>query len=446
MENFVSLVVLSSSSRISSASTSRPKDQSESSGESEASTDPMTTRRAKHACGKPMQTNPDKPREAVVQHTQKSRWMKRIQRKAFLNLLQLFIETQEDLETHVPAHPSEREISDSEGDASKVETQKRKHSIYTHFPKDRNFDICSRTQNTRVPCRTRNDGSFPLAESFGDLITADHKVFNEGSESQNNHGYAVVVQDPATQWIQSYACKNKNSLETEKSPRTFLEPSQEPKVIYTGNSWEFGKSCEELSWNHRASTPYRTETNGIAEKAGRRVKEGTSTVLLHSGVDDKWWSDSMECYCYLRKVQPPTFRERDKARFHQFGKKVLPGIFLGYALIAVRIWKGDILVPDIEHLEKLDASEIYPRRLNAKEVKIYISCGRWFSNIKTKRLNGGKCPMLLTNHAVGIGTCIQGMTIPSYLSSEMHLQKVPWPNTISELNSEYPSRSLRKGS
>ena len=62
MDNFVPLVVsgLSSSSSNSSASTSRPKDQSKSSGESEASTDPMTTRRAKHACGTPMQTNPDR--------------------------------------------------------------------------------------------------------------------------------------------------------------------------------------------------------------------------------------------------------------------------------------------------------------------------------------------------------------------------------------------------
>ena len=61
MDNVVPLVVpgLSSSSSSSSASTSRPEDQSKSSGESEASTDPLTTRRAKHACRKPMQTNPD---------------------------------------------------------------------------------------------------------------------------------------------------------------------------------------------------------------------------------------------------------------------------------------------------------------------------------------------------------------------------------------------------
>ena len=59
-----------------------------------------------------------------------------------------------------------------------------------------------------------------------------------------------------------------------------------------------------------------------------------------------------------------------QARIHQFGEKVLPGIFLGYELIAGRIWKGDILIADLEDLEKLDASNIYPRRINAKEVLI----------------------------------------------------------------------------
>ena len=37
-------------------------------------------------------------------------------------------------------------------------------------------------------------------------------------------------------------------------------------------------------------------------------------------------------------------------------------------MYAVRIWKGDILVADIEELETMDASEFYPKRLNAKEV------------------------------------------------------------------------------
>ena len=55
-----------------------------------------------------------------------------------------------------------------------------------------------------------------------------------------------------------------------------------PKVIYTDSSLEFGKTCEDLTWNHCMSTPHRSETNGIAERAVRRVKEGTSAVLLQS--------------------------------------------------------------------------------------------------------------------------------------------------------------------
>ena len=112
--------------------------------------------------------------------------------------LQPFTVNLEDLETHVPAHSSERENSDSEGDASKVVTQKQKHDIYTHFPKNRKRSI-------------------PRAENFGDLITAQHNAFNEGSESRNNHWFAVVVQVLATQWIQSYPCKTKTSQETEKN-------------------------------------------------------------------------------------------------------------------------------------------------------------------------------------------------------------------------------------
>ena len=110
--------------------------------------------------------------------------------------------------------------------------------------------------------------------NFGDLITADHKVLSDNFESRNNHRCAIVVQDLATQWIQAYPCKTKTSQETQRSLPKFLEPERNPKVIYTVNSWEFG--------------------NGIAERAVRRVKEGTSAVLLQSALIESWWADSMD--------------------------------------------------------------------------------------------------------------------------------------------------------
>ena len=112
------------------------------------------------------------------------------------------------------------------------------------------------------------------------------------------------------------------------------------------------------------STPHKSETHGIAERTVRRVKEGTSAVLLQSGLDENWSADSMECCAYLRNVtdllsdrKTPYERRfgkpfggpvvpfgslveyhprtaKDQSRIHQFGKKILPGLFLGCALCA----------------------------------------------------------------------------------------------------------------
>ena len=303
-----------------------------------------------------------------------------------------------------------------------MEPSSGKHSVFTHFPKDPNCDICTKTKITRVYCRRRAGTVVPRAENVGDFMTVDHRIFSEESESRNNHRFAVVVQDLATQWIQSYPCKTTTSQETQKSLVKFLELTRKPKASYTDNFLEFGKSCEESSWSHCTSTPHRSETSEIAERAVRRVKEGTSAVSLQSGLDKEWWADSMECYCYLRNMQDllsdgktPYERRfgmpfngpvvpfgamveyhpisaKDISRLHHFGLKVLPGKFLGYASNAGGIWKGDIMVADIEELEEMDASELHARRLNAKEVLTPQRSGNFISPVAdgTVKIFGGE--------------------------------------------------------
>ena len=93
-----------------------------------------------------------------------------------------------------------------------------------------------------------------------------------------------------------------------------------------------------------------------------------------SGLNESWWADSMECYTYLRNVTDLLFdgktpyerrfgqplighiipfgslvechpiTAKDQSRIHQFGKKVLPGLFLGYALLRgenLERWRTD---------------------------------------------------------------------------------------------------------
>ena len=146
------------------------------------------------------------------------------------------------------------------------------------------------------------------------------------------------------------------------------------------------------------STPHSSETNGIAERAVRRIKERTSAVLMQSGLDEEWWADSKECYCHLRNIHDllsdgkTPYEARFGIPFHgpviPFGVMVEYHLFLlkthrdninlvlkscqvyflGNELSAGRIWKGDMMVADIEELEEMDASELHARRLNANEV------------------------------------------------------------------------------
>ena len=92
-----------------------------------------------------------------------------------------------------------------------------KHSVYTHFTKDRSCEICQRTEITRAPCRRRNGGAVPRAENFGDLTTADHKVLSDDCESRNNHRYAVVVQD--------LGAKQKLHRELKEACKSFWSPT-----------------------------------------------------------------------------------------------------------------------------------------------------------------------------------------------------------------------------
>ena len=292
-----------------------------------------------------------------------------------------------------------------------------KHSVYTHFLKDRNCEICQRTKITRDPCRRRFGGAVLRAGNFGDLITADHKVLSEGCESRNNHQFAIVVQDLATQWIQAYPCKTKTSQETQRSLQKFLEnPSRKPKVIYTDNSLEFGKACEEslLESLHVYTTQIRNKWDcwkSSAQSKGRHLcciaaigskwkLVGRFHGMLHLSAKRHrsliWWEDALwKTFWATFKgpiipigslVEYHPITAKDQSRIHQFGKNVLPGLFLGYALYAGRIWKGDVVVADLEELETMDASEIYSKRLNAKEV-IFPKQGEFIFPIADGRIN-----------------------------------------------------------
>ena len=298
----------------------------------------------------------------------------------------------EDLEMYVLAHSSEREISDSEGDASKLVIQKWKHSIHTNFRKYRKRSI-------------------PWTEEIGDLKTVERK-----SDSRNDHQFAAVVQNLTIQWI--LPARNKNFTGDGEESTKVSGAVTEAKRYFIGQFIGIWQVLWRIIMNHRTSTPFLSETNGIAERATRQVKEGTSAVLLQSGLDEKWWSDSTKCSCFLQNVQNlltdgksqyerrsgesfkgpiklldalvgylPKLRERQSTN-STIWKKLLRGILLVMLYSRVKIWEEDILITDVEELENLASSKYIFKKTkcersldNPKRWRICISHSRWFSKI-----------------------------------------------------------------
>ena len=193
-----------------------------------------------------------------------------------------------------------------------------------------------------------------------------------------------------------------------KGFQRFLGPQVKAEHVYTDGSKEFKAALDDLGMSHDTSTPYRPQTNGVAERAVRRVKEGTSCTLSQSGWSDRWWVEAMNCYCFLRnavdklacgqtaykkrfekdfagpiipfgaEITYKPSRKRDIQRLHKFGEKVLSGIFIGYVQDAGGGWSGDLEVADWEEIQDAGMpSEIHTKRFKAKEITVIKVAGKF---------------------------------------------------------------------
>ena len=130
------------------------------------------------------------------------------------------------------AHSFERENSDSEGDASKVETRKRKHRVHAYFRKNRKRSI-------------------PRSEEYGDLTKSLTKNVNLGTITDMLPWYKFSP-------LSGILVKPKPHRRRRRIYERLQKKSQKAKVTYTDKSSEFGMHCEELSWNHRTTTLHQS--------------------------------------------------------------------------------------------------------------------------------------------------------------------------------------------
>ena len=121
-------------------------------------------------------------------------------------------------------------------------------------------------------------------------------ILSEDEKSRHGDTVALVIQDRGTRWLMSYGSQSKSSECTKDCFQKYFGSKIKPKLVYTDNAPEFNKAFKELGWSHDTCTPHRPQTNGIGERAVRRVKEGTRCAIVQSGLSLLWWREAMSCF------------------------------------------------------------------------------------------------------------------------------------------------------
>ena len=181
-----------------------------------------------------------------------------------------------------------------------------------------------------------------------------------------------------------------------------LRAIRKPKVIDTVNSLEFGRLWRSFLESLYVDTTQIRNKWDCWESSAQSVIEGTSAVLLQSGLDEKWWQipwnaiatcGTFKISCLMGKLhtkgalenslKDQSFRlvhwlsitlsvrktSQESINLERSGKKSYLDCYLDTFGTRVEFGRvGDIMVAHLEELETMNASEIYSKRLNAKEV------------------------------------------------------------------------------
>ena len=296
----------------------------------------------------------------------KTRWTRKIQRKAFLfgySFSQLIKRTWRRMCSHIP----QRANSDSEGDTSNGQKAEAQCACLLPQP---NRDLFW-SQKSMLTWQQESTKSSTKDVNLGTIT-------DTLSWCKFSHLSGIRVK-PRLHMRRTRIYES--SCSRGRSHKLFIRTVRVWEVLWR------------LLWNNRITTFHRRRGKRncrtsfkFKQKKGHKPYYGNlDRVILYGmpllyakmykiswhlgklhtkGVLENHLKDHL---CHLVQWWSISQIPRDNTRIHQFGKKILPGFLIGI-LCSREIWEEGFLIAEIEELEKLDASETYRRRLNAKEV------------------------------------------------------------------------------
>jgi hypothetical protein len=89
---------------------------------------------------------------------------------------------------------------------------------------------------------------------------------------------------------------------------------------YTSN--EFEVFCKMKGILNESTIPYTPEQNGVSERMNRTLVEKARTIIIESGLANRFWGDAISCACYLTNRSPCSVYKEKVTPFERwFGRK-----------------------------------------------------------------------------------------------------------------------------
>ena len=154
-------------------------------------------------------------------------------------------------------------------------------------------------------CKTVFKRSTTIYDKCFDLVHSD--VWTAPCLSRDNYKYFVTFIDEKSKYTWITLIKTKDRvLDAFKNFQAYISNQYNAKIKifrsdnggeYTGNAFKSHLAHHGIL--HQTSCPYTPQQNGVAERKNRHLMEVARSMMFHTSVPKRFWSDAVISACYL---------------------------------------------------------------------------------------------------------------------------------------------------